>query len=63
MDGFLPLRRPAAISAGMPSKAEQVGLEEIEFIRAARGRLSTYDLGVCYGVLPQTISTIWCAAQ
>ena len=40
-------------------KAEPVGPEEIEFIRAARGRLSTYDLGECYGVSPQTISNIW----
>ncbi len=40
-------------------RAEPVGPEEIEFIRAARGRLSTYDLGECYGVSPQTISNIW----
>lgn len=40
-------------------KAEPVGLKEIEFIRATRGRLSTYDLGECYGVSPQTISNIW----
>lgn len=41
------------------SKAEPVGPEEIESIRAARGRLSTYDLGKCYGISPQTISNIW----
>lgn len=40
-------------------KAEPIRPEEIEFIRAARGRLSTYDLGECYGVSPQTISNIW----
>ncbi|MBV2161444.1 hypothetical protein [Achromobacter denitrificans] len=40
-------------------KAEPIRPEEIEFIRAARGRLSTYDLGECYGVSSQTISNIW----
>ncbi|CUI48617.1 hypothetical protein [Achromobacter xylosoxidans] len=40
-------------------KAEAIKPEEIEFIRAARGRLSTYELGDCYGVSPQTISNIW----
>lgn len=40
-------------------KAEAIKPEEIEFIRAARGRLTTYDLGECYGVSPQTISNIW----
>ena len=39
--------------------AEPIKPEEIEFIRAARGRLSTYELGDCYGVSPQTISNIW----
>jgi hypothetical protein len=40
-------------------KAEPVKPEEIEFIRAARGRRSTYELGECYGVSPQTIRNIW----
>lgn len=40
-------------------KADAVKPEEIEFIRAARGRLTTKDLGECYGVSPQTISNIW----
>lgn len=40
-------------------KAEPIKPEEMEFIRAARGRLSTYELGDCYGVSPQTISNIW----
>lgn len=41
------------------ANAEPIGPEEIEFIRTSRGRLSTYDLAVCYGVSPQTISNIW----
>ncbi|MNY54096.1 hypothetical protein D3C86_1899250 [compost metagenome] len=40
-------------------KVEAIKPEEIEFIRASRGRLTTYDLGECYGVSPQTISNIW----
>ncbi len=40
-------------------EVEPVRPEEVEFIQAARGRLSTYDLGECYGVSPQTISNIW----
>ncbi len=40
-------------------RAETVQPEEIEFIRAARGRLTTKDLGECYDVSPQTISNIW----
>lgn len=41
-------------------KAEPVQPEEIEFIRAARDRLSIYHLGECYAMSPQTISNIWC---
>jgi len=41
------------------SKTEAIKPEEIEFIRRARGRLSTYELAECYGVSPQTISNIW----
>lgn len=40
-------------------RAEAIKPEEIEFIRAARGRLSSYELAECYGVSPQTISNIW----
>lgn len=41
------------------AKVEAIKSEEIEFISSARGRISTYDLGKCYGVSPQTISNIW----
>lgn len=44
-------------------KAEAIKPEEIEFILASRGRLTTYDLGECYGVSPQTISNVWAAHQ
>ncbi len=40
-------------------RAEAIRPEEIEFIRTARGRLSSYELAECYGVSPQTISNIW----
>lgn len=40
-------------------KVSPVRPEEIEFIRQARGRLSTYALAECYGVSAQTISNIW----
>lgn len=33
--------------------------EEIKFIRNARGKLSSIDLAVCYGVSPETIRRIW----
>jgi hypothetical protein len=31
-------------------KVEAIRPEEIEFIRASRGRLTTYELGECFGV-------------
>ncbi|CAB3922234.1 hypothetical protein [Achromobacter mucicolens] len=40
-------------------RAEAIKPEEIEFIRAARGRLSSYYLAECYGVSPHTISNLW----
>lgn len=40
-------------------KREALRPEEVKFIQAAKGRLSTKDLGECYGVSPQTISNIW----
>lgn len=40
-------------------KAEPVQPEEIEFIQAACGRLTTYNLAECYGVSRQTICNIW----
>lgn len=40
-------------------KDEPVQPEEIEFIRRARGRISSYALAECYGVSAQTISNIW----
>lgn len=51
----LPRRRLRWFGA----KEEAIKPEEIEFIRSARGRLSTYELAECYGVSPQTISNIW----
>ena len=51
----LPRRRLRWVGA----KAEAIKPEEIEFIRSARGRLSTYELAECYGVSPETISNIW----
>lgn len=41
------------------AKAESIKPKEIELIRASRCRLTTYDLGECYGVSPQTIRNIW----
>lgn len=40
-------------------KADAIKPEEIGFIWAARGHLTTYGLAECYGVSPQTISNIW----
>lgn len=40
-------------------KVEPVKPEEIEFIKQARGRISSYALAECYGVSAQTISNIW----
>lgn len=44
-------------------KADAIKPEEMEFIRAARGRLSTYELAECYCVSPQTIRNIWAGRQ
>lgn len=38
--------------------AEPVKPQELEFIRRARGRISSYALAECYGVFAQTISNI-----
>ena len=51
----LPRSRPQWVDP----EVEPVKPEEIEFIRQARGRLSTYALAECYGVSAQTISNIW----
>jgi len=56
---ILPIPLPRRRLRWVGAKAEAIKPEEIEFIRAARGRLSTYELAACYGVSPQTISNIW----
>jgi len=40
-------------------KEEAIRPEEREFIKNAKGRLTSTDLGECYGVSPQAICNIW----
>lgn len=51
----LPRRRLRRVDP----KQDALRPEELAFIQAAKGRLTTKDLGDCYGVSPQTIRNIW----
>lgn len=58
--GWTPaLPRPRSRFRWVDTKPKPLTRFEIDFIRSAKGTLSSIDLARCYEVTPQTIRNIW----